>query len=313
MADLEFDAASAISIGRRDYQEDAVAVDFPTGAGVGFAVVSDGMGGHAAGDVASKIVVTEVFSELKLRTGDAPAMESDLSAVLRAAVFSANECIRYHAETYPGTRGMGATLVAPIFVDNRLYWVSVGDSPLYLYRDGVLSRLNEDHSMVPQIDYLVRAGLMDPLTGLNHPDRHCLTSVLAGAPIPMLDCQAEPVALRPGDIVLAASDGLLFLEDSRIEDHLRWGETRKSAEIGARILDDIEKLDDPDQDNVSICVVKVEEVARHAPRLHTVSLNAVQDAPQPRRYRRKSVTVMASMTRARASVGARANSDRSPL
>lgn len=312
MVDLELDAASALSVGRRDYQEDAVAVDFPTGTKVGFAVVSDGMGGHAAGDVASKIVVTEVFSELKLRTGDAGALESDLPDILRGAVFSANECIRYHAETYPGTQGMGATLVAPIFVEDRLYWVSVGDSPLYLFRGGVLTRLNADHSMVPQIDYLVRSGLMNAADGLAHPDRHCLTSVLAGAPIPQLDCRSVPVQLQAGDIVLAASDGLLFLEDDRIAGHLQRGAHSASAEIGARILEDIAVLDDPDQDNVSLCIIKVGLAGKAATRPHSGLREGVVDAPQPRRYRRKSVTVMASMSRAKAVVGARANSDSSP-
>lgn len=313
MPDLVFDAATTLSIGQRDHQEDAVALDFPSGASFGFGVISDGMGGHAAGDVASKIVVTEVFSELKLRAGDVAALETDLNAILRAAVFGANECIRYHSDTYPGTRGMGATLVAPIFVKNRLYWVSVGDSPLFLFRNGILTRLNEDHSMVPQIDYLVRTGLMDAQTGLNHPDRHCLTSVLAGAPIPLLDCQSDPVVLRPGDIVLAASDGLLFLEDARIAAHLRWGEHHSSADICARILADIESLDDPDQDNVSLCIVKVgpPDAADVQPQAPLAAASG--DIPQPRRLRRKSVTVMASISRARAAAGARANTDSSPF
>ena len=93
MLDIGFDAASAISLGRRDHQEDAVAVDFPTGAGLGFAVISDGMGGHAAGDIASKIVVTEVFSELKLQSGNVSAMEHDLGQILHNAAQSANDCV----------------------------------------------------------------------------------------------------------------------------------------------------------------------------------------------------------------------------
>ena len=62
--ETRFDVASVLSVGQRDHQEDALASDFPIGADWGFVVLRDGMGGHAAGDVASKIVVTEVFSEL---------------------------------------------------------------------------------------------------------------------------------------------------------------------------------------------------------------------------------------------------------
>ena len=90
--------------------------DFPAGAGMGFAVLSDGMGGHAAGDVASKIVVTEIFSELKMQSGNPKGLEEDISGILQAAVQSANDCVRYHAETNPETMGMGATLIALVFV-----------------------------------------------------------------------------------------------------------------------------------------------------------------------------------------------------
>jgi len=219
-ADLQYDVASAISLGKRDVQEDAIICDFPLGSELGFAVLADGMGGHAAGDIASKIVVTEVFSELKLQSGDPKGMEGDIAEVLLGAALAANDCIGAHADAEPGTEGMGATLVAPVLMQNRLYWISVGDSPLFLYRNGSLTQLNEDHSMAPQIDYLVRTGVMEPETALNHPDRNCLTSVLAGNEVPRIDCPATPVQLMDGDIVIAASDGLQFLENPEIADIL---------------------------------------------------------------------------------------------
>ena len=178
---IHYDVASAISLGQREFQEDAIIADFPLGTELGFAVLADGMGGHAAGDIASKIVVTEVFSELKLRSGDPKHMERHISKVLLDAAQTANDCVGAHSSCYPGTRGMGATLVAPVLMGDRLYWVSVGDSPLFLFRDGKLMQLNEDHSMAPQIDYLVRSGVMDPAVAMHHPDRNCLTSVLIGA------------------------------------------------------------------------------------------------------------------------------------
>ena len=71
-----YDVASGISQGARDYQEDAITSDFPVGAEAGFVVLADGMGGHAAGDVASKIVLTEVYSELKFHFADVEAFEA---------------------------------------------------------------------------------------------------------------------------------------------------------------------------------------------------------------------------------------------
>ena len=81
--DIRYDVASVLNRGHRDYQEDALATDFPLGADFGYAVLSDGMGGHAAGDVASKIVVTEVFSELKFQSSDAEGFEADIGNVLK--------------------------------------------------------------------------------------------------------------------------------------------------------------------------------------------------------------------------------------
>lgn len=273
--DLEFDVASAVSLGQRDCQEDAIICDFPLGSDLGFAVLADGMGGHAAGDIASKIVVTEVFSELKLQSGDTPGMEKDITEVLQGAAIAANACIGAHVSSEPGTEGMGATLVAPVLMQNRLYWISVGDSPLLLFRDGTLSQLNEDHSMAPQIDYLVRTGLMKPEKAVNHPDRNCLTSVLAGHQISRIDCPSTPVNLQEGDIVIAASDGLQFLENPQISDILARNHAATSADISAELLRCLEELDDPDQDNVSFCVIRALQSAQMAA---VVQMAAQRDA-----------------------------------
>ncbi len=196
-AAMRFDVASALSIGSRETQEDALVTDFAEGAPFGFAVLADGMGGHAAGDVASKIVVTEVFSDLKLRSDDG-AFAAEVPQALRAATSAANACIEAYVQSNPASRGMGATLVALVCRGDRLNWISVGDSPLYLWRDGQLSQLNEDHSLAPQIDYLVRSGRMDPETGRNHPDRNCLTSVLGGRAIERIDCPEDVAAPASG-------------------------------------------------------------------------------------------------------------------
>ena len=262
--DLSYDVTSAISLGRRDVQEDAIICDFPIGATMGFAVLSDGMGGHAAGDVASKIVVTEVFAELKLQSGNPEAMETDIVTILQGAAASANECIRVHAGHDNTTRGMGATLVAPVLMGTHLYWISVGDSPLLLFRDGALKQLNQDHSMAPQIDFLARAGMMETDVATNHPDRQCLTSVLAGRDIARIDCPDIAVKLQHGDIVIAASDGLQFLENSEISDLLTEHANATSAGISNALLQSLEHLDDPDQDNVSFCVIRVLDTAETA-------------------------------------------------
>ncbi|MGR3661841.1 MAG: PP2C family protein-serine/threonine phosphatase [Paracoccaceae bacterium] len=255
--EIRYDVASAISQGRRDYQEDAIIADFPLGSELGFVVLSDGMGGHSAGDVASKIVLTEVFSELKIQSGNEKYFAENISEILVEATLAANECVSGHVGQHPATEGMGATLIAPVFIKNRLYWVSVGDSPLFLFRDGKLRQLNQDHSMAPQIDLMVESGLLGAEEGKSHPDRNCLTSVIIGNDIAHIDCPKEPMILRDGDILIVASDGLQFLSDEEIADILLENSNCNSNEIAGVFLRSLSDLDDPEQDNISFSVVKV--------------------------------------------------------
>ena len=255
--DIRFDVASVLNRGCRDYQEDAIATDFPMGADFGYAVLSDGMGGHAAGDVASKIVVTEVFSELKFQSSDVERFKENVGDVLKSAAVSANACMAAHTSTNPDTAGMGATLVAPVFVRDMLYWISIGDSPLYLFRGGELRQLNEDHSLGPHIDYMVRSGMMSEDVGRNHPDRNALTSVLIGETIERIDCPAVPFQLRDGDILVVASDGLQFLSNRQIRKVLRDNAKATATKISDILLDELRALGDPEQDNICFSIIRM--------------------------------------------------------
>lgn len=255
--DIRYDVASVLNRGCRDYQEDAIATDFPIGADFGYAVLSDGMGGHAAGDVASKIVVTEVFSELKFQSSDVDGLSENIGDILKCAAVAANECMAAHAANNPQTAGMGATLVAPVFVRDSLYWVSIGDSPFYLVRGGRLRQLNEDHSLGPHIDYMVRSGMMPEEIGRNHPDRNALTSVLIGETIERIDCPDRPFQLKDGDILIVASDGLQFLQNAQINEIVARSANKDSAAIAEALLEELRELDDPEQDNVCFSVIKV--------------------------------------------------------
>ena len=255
--ELRFDVASAISQGGREYQEDAIVTDFPVGSESGFVVLADGMGGHAAGDIASKIVVTEVYSELKFQSANFVKFEQEIPNFLNDSAMSANACLRNHVASNPETRGMGATLVSMVLVESRLFWMSIGDSPLYVFRDGDMTQINEDHSMAPQIDFMIESGLIDEETGKNHPDRNCLTSVILGENIAKMDCPEKPYELIEDDIVVVSSDGLQYLEDEEIQKIVNKNRRRRASEIAALLLAAIDELADPDQDNVSFSVIKV--------------------------------------------------------
>jgi PPM family protein phosphatase len=253
----QFEAISALIQGGRDHQEDAVVADFPMGADSGIVVLADGMGGHAAGDIASKIVMTEVYSELKFQSTDPDAFSRHMPEILKTAAHAANDCVRAHIEENPEATGMGSTLVAAVTLGDTLYWISVGDSPLYLFRDGDLVQLNEDHSMAPQIDLMASSGMISEEEARHHQDRNALLSVLAGDDIPRIDCPAEGLKLRDADVIVVASDGLQFLDNDEIEAVLSEEAGSGGAAVARSFLDRIAELDDPDQDNTSFAVIRV--------------------------------------------------------
>ncbi|TCM88161.1 PP2C family protein-serine/threonine phosphatase [Rhodovulum steppense] len=255
--DLRLDAATGIGQGRREHQEDAIIADFTIGGDIGLAVLGDGMGGHAAGDVASRIAVTEVFSELKLRSDDPDRFIRCAPGILRDATREANGSIAAHVRSHADTAGMGTTLVALAVARDRLFWISVGDSPLFLFRDGQLHQINEDHSLAPQIDGMMRLGLLSVDEARRHPDRNCLTSALTGAEIHQIDCPDRPIDLTVGDIIVAASDGLDSIDRERLRSLLVQYRRRSSAEIANALFSELEALADPDQDNVCFSVIRV--------------------------------------------------------
>lgn len=256
-AEYLYDTALVSAIGRRDVQEDAVAGHFPAGSEMGFVVLADGMGGHAAGDVASRIVVEEVCEELSRFAGDPAGLERDIGPILRGAMSRANRQVGRQATGQPDRRGMGATLVAPLILRNRLYWISVGDSPLFLLRGSRMSRLNQEHSLARRLDQMVVKGLISQVEADQNPARFSLTSGLLGAEVPEVDCRDCPIELQDGDILIVASDGILSLDEGRIASLVYEGRDLPSAEINARLLQVIQETDDPDQDNVTLCVVKI--------------------------------------------------------
>lgn len=200
--------------GGRDYQEDEFAITLLTGDRADgdrlLLVLADGMGGHAGGKVASETVVQAFWDGFRQ-----PA--TDLAANLNAGVRAANKAVRDRQQADPALSEMGSTLVAALIRDDHLYWASVGDSLLWVFRNGQLTRLNADHSMRPLLLDLVELGRMTEEEVQHDPRVHQLRSVIAGDDIPMIDVAANGYPLEANDVVLLASDGLETLVEAEME------------------------------------------------------------------------------------------------
>ncbi len=198
---LRVRSGSATSVGRvRDHNEDALLDE-----GLVFAV-ADGMGGHAAGEVASRIAVEALAHQVD----HPPASADDVAAVLRGA----NDGILRSQEDDPEQRGMGTTVAGLTVVDagGREHWVvfNIGDSRVYRLADNRMSMVTRDHSEVRE---RMDAGLIDAAEAARHPMRNVITRSLGSDPAPSPDVWVLPPT--PGERFIVCSDGLSNELDDR--------------------------------------------------------------------------------------------------
>lgn len=259
---LRYDTASRQSQGARPYQEDAAAVwpgsdamiaELPASPPTDtllLAVLADGMGGHAGGALASNLACAAFLA--RYAEG-----EDGVAERLMASLDEANSAIARRVDDEPGLQGMGATFVALAFGPESAHWVSVGDSPLYLFRRGELARLNEDHSLAPLLDKLVASGKLTPEAAKTDPRRHYLRSAVTGEDLDLVDASERPLMLEGGDILVLASDGLLTFTDDEIRRVVQAFEKDTVDEIADALMRGVMAVGDPHQDNTSVIVVRV--------------------------------------------------------
>ncbi len=236
--------------GRRDYQEDSFGLLDERDLGLDHGehavlLVADGMGGHVGGAIASDLLC-KTFIEAYSRSSG-PIVER-----LRTCLDEANAAIAAAVAENPALDSMGSTLVAAVVASDGLHWISVGDSPLWLFREGQLERLNADHSMTPVLAEFVAAGRMTAEQAARHSSRHSLRSVVMGDEMPLIDVSSRPVAVEEGDRVVLASDGLLALDEQEIADILKKTRDAPLEDSGAALIQAVEGAGHPDQDNVTV-------------------------------------------------------------
>lgn len=180
------------------------------GVGTVLVGVCDGMGGAAAGDLASKICAETIYDTLM-----AASPLADMTSVqeaLLAAAGAANRAIASYARAHPAKRGMGTTMTAVLVFGHELFAVHVGDSRAYLRRGRSLTQLTTDHSVVGQ---MVATGQLTAEQARSYEHRNVLLQALGVQPV--IQPEIVHVSLRAGDVLLLCSDGLTGpLEDPRI-------------------------------------------------------------------------------------------------
>lgn len=253
---LLFQSASHASRGARRYQEDSALASplAPGTSGAGepdrlVAALADGMGGHAGGAIASRAVCESFLAATMQATGNS---RDQLLAGLNAA----NTAVANQVAREPALSGMGSTLIGTLFGPEGLEWVSVGDSPLYLYRNGEIALLNEDHSLAPALDQMAAEGRLSPDEARNDPRRHLLRSAVVGDELELVDLSRQPLELQVGDCVVLASDGIHTLEADEIARVIGAYLDDGCQAIAEALVRTVEQVRDPHQDNITVLVVK---------------------------------------------------------
>jgi serine/threonine protein phosphatase PrpC len=250
--------AAATHVGKvREHNEDAHFID----AERGVFLVCDGMGGHAAGEVASALAIRSITQEwasdrlreviehwLELGTGDA---KKQLIDVVRAGVLSAHDAILSEADRDDSKTGMGTTLVGAMIVGGELMFAHAGDSRAYLVRDGISMQLTEDHTLLAR---LLAAGIDVDVSGEGSRFRSMLTNALGIGE----ECKVSTflVPLADGDRFLLCSDGISeYVPENEVGDVLT--KQPSPARAAQRLID--LALDRGGGDNATAIVVRVLE------------------------------------------------------
>ena len=206
-------------------------------------IVADGMGGHNAGDTASRMCVEVVVSQIEKSTKVTPI------GILEQAVAAANETVYDASLEDVALYGMGTTLVGTVVFGDKAYVINVGDSRLYAFRD-TLKQVTVDHSLVEE---MVQSGKLQKEAIRTHPNKNIITRALGTNRTVKADC--FEIEVREGDVLLLCSDGLTnMLEDDRIESIIK--QYKNDMKRAGEIL--IEEANEAGgKDNISVVLVRL--------------------------------------------------------
>lgn len=213
-----------------------------------WAVVCDGMGGAASGQLAAQIATDTMESCFESGLKNLPKEQE--RAFLMHCVTQANRAIYDQAQAHPENKGMGTTAVCCLVRHDTLHVAHVGDSRAYLCREGQISQLTRDHSMVQE---LVEAGRLTSEEAENYPHKNLITKALGVEPGVQADYSSMPA--QPGDVILMCSDGLSgVVPDSQL---LAIIQHNPFFTVPRRLVE--QALQAGGQDNITALLIEVEQ------------------------------------------------------
>jgi len=241
---VRFSAFGATNVGKvRDHNEDAFFVSSEKG----YFIVSDGMGGLSAGEIASAATRESIVKCFEESFTTASAIEP----LMKESFARANRAVRQALAERSEKKGMGCTCVALAFKENDFYIGYVGDSRIYLFRSGKLKQLTRDHSYVEE---LFLRGLITEEEKKDHPYKNSITRYVGHADNIEVDISSGPVS--NDDVFLLCSDGLTGeVEDSQIEKILQ-SSNEPETQVNSLIQ---QALENGGSDNITAIVVRVEK------------------------------------------------------
>lgn len=210
-------------------------------------VVADGMGGHRGGEIASRIAVRTILAFYSAN------VDEDRSAALARAFREANHTILQESVADSALFGMGTTCTALALRDGHAYYAHVGDSRAYQLREGALTQITHDHSIVGE---MVRSGIITSEDARNHPKRNVITRSLGAQEDTAPDVADPPIPLHADDAFLICSDGLTtYLSDEDIAIVLTENEPEDACKQLVKIANER-----GGRDNITVQVIVVTSV-----------------------------------------------------
>ena len=254
---MDFEFFCQTDTGRvRTNNEDSIALDETCGV----AVLADGMGGYAAGEVASCMACDFIKAELGrwLHEASVNASDGDVKRAMDICVDNANRAIFSAASSNPTYAGMGTTLVLGVFRSGRLILGHIGDSRAYRLRDGAFKQITKDHSLLQeQID----AGILTPEQAQFAANKNLVTRALGVEDLVLMETHLHDV--QSGDIYLMCSDGLSdMLRDQQIADVM--AAHTNLPEMGEALV--AAANDAGGRDNIAVVLVRAQGVAEPTPK-----------------------------------------------